>query len=69
MTQYIRRRQPNDPPPPRGWSVVILPPDGDDPGGTYEVEEPLAAEMHRLIRSGQPRAARTLFFWFDTEER
>lgn len=66
--QYIRTRKAGDPPPHHGWEVVIFPPDGDDPGGTYDIDSDLAVEMKRLIRSGQVRAARALFFWFDTED-
>jgi hypothetical protein len=67
VSDYIRNRDPNDKTPPtRGYTIVTFPPDGMDPGGTYEVDTDLATEMNKLIQRGQVRAARTLFFWFDT---
>jgi len=66
MSHYIRKHEPGEPLP-RGWSLVTIPPDQHDTGGTYAVYEPLATEMNRLLKTGQPQAARALFFWFDTE--
>ena len=63
--QYVRLHKEGETA--KGFTAVTFPKTEKNPAGTYDVYEPLATEMRRLISIGQVHRAYTLLCWFDED--